>query len=98
MTNLHDLATAAAKGSDAADFLDHIAWTEVIEPQLLREREALMQELVQATLSPNPKTNAALAAGKIAGLDWFRHRLAQLIREGKDAAATMGRLNVSLAD
>ena len=31
-----EVATIAAKGIDTADFLDHIAWTEVIKPALER--------------------------------------------------------------
>ncbi len=95
--DLHKTAESAAMGADVQDWLDHIAWTDAIEPRLLATREALTRELVQATLNPGPKSSAAEVAGKIAGIDFVRAEISRLVREGRDAQKTLARLNVSLA-
>lgn len=96
--NLSETAVKAAKGSDTSEFLHHIAWTDVIEPKLLTAREALTRELVQATLNPGPKACAPEIAGKINGIDWLRNELVRLISEGREASATLGRMNISIAE
>ena len=93
-----ETAVKAAKGSDVQQWLDHIAWTDVIEPKLLTAREALTRELVQATLNPGPKACAPEIAGKINGIDWLRAELLRLIKDGKEASAVLGRMNVSIAE
>lgn len=95
---LSETAVKAAKGSDTSQFLDHIAWTDVIEPQMLAARDALSRELVQATLNPGPKVSALEIAGKMNGIDWVRNLLVRIISEGREASATLGRLNVSIAE
>ena len=46
-----EVATIAAKGIDTADFLDHIAWTEVIKPALEGAKAKLTKQLVDTILA-----------------------------------------------
>ncbi len=94
---IQETALAAAQGIDTEDFLNHIAWDEVILPRLRETREALTRELVQAVLNPAKGTDMATIAGKVAGIDYTIALLLRLVREGKTARTTLQEQNISFA-
>lgn len=96
--NIPETAVRAAKGIDTADWLDHIAWTDCIEPKLLATRDALTKELVQATLNPGPQAKPAELAGKIAGIDFVRAEIVRLVRDGRSASDDLRQRGISLKD
>lgn len=96
--NIPETAVRAAKGQDTQDWLDHIAWTDVIEPKLLATRDSLTRELVQATLNPKPGSCAAEVAGKINGIDFVRTEIQRLVRDGRAAASDLRQRGISLQE
>lgn len=96
--NHSKLAETAAKGIDTADFLGHIAWTEVIRPLLLRDREALTRQLVDLTLRPpsGPSESREQVAGKIFGIDHTLRVIEKLVRDGDSARAELAAQNLYL--
>jgi flagellar biosynthesis regulator FlaF len=98
--NITETATRAAKGADVRDWLDHIAWTDVIEPRLAALREARTRELVQATLNPGAAKvrSTAEVAGEIHGIDYVRNLLQQLIKDGRAADVELKQHGISLKD
>lgn len=96
MSTIAETALKAAQGADTQDFLDHIAWTDVIKPKLLETRELLTKELVGAVLSPKPSENKEQIAGKIHGIDHVIRTIEQLVREGKQASKVLAAQNISL--
>lgn len=49
-----NLNETVAKGQDLAEYLDHIAWSGIVEPWLLRQKEVYQSWLVDVVLSHKP--------------------------------------------
>lgn len=97
--NITETAVRAAKGADVRDWLDHIAWTDVIEPRLTALREARTKELVQVTLNPGTaKRSTAEIAGEINGLDYVKNLLIGLVKDGRLADKELAGRGISLKD
>lgn len=99
MSTLSDIALKSAYGIDTEDFLDHIAWTEVILPRLTSMRDNLTKELVGAVLSPNtskPNENKEQIAGKIHGIDYVIRTIESIVREGRQATKVLQSQNITL--
>lgn len=94
--NLADTALKAAQGSDTEQFLDHIAWTDVICPKLLERRDILTKELVDSVLNATSSSNKEQVAGCIHGIDFAIRTIEALVREGRNASATLRSHNISL--
>lgn len=80
-----------AKAEDTQDLLNHIAWTDVIKPELLRRRDAYAKQLVNATLGQTlPEgTTREMIAGRILGIDDLISLLERILRDGSRAAEQM---------
>ena len=82
-----NLVLSAAQGIDTEDFLNHIAWTDIIYPNLLKQKEILSSKLVGSVLrqlAPNEETREQLA-GKILGLDYTIKLITELVHQGRKA-------------
>lgn len=85
--NTRELANLAAKAEDTQDLLNHIAWTDVVKPELLRRRDAYAKQLVNATLGqvlPEGQTREMIA-GRILGIDDLISLLERILRDGHRA-------------
>lgn len=92
-------ALTAAKGADTEDLLDHIAWTDVVLPKFLADREFLTKKLVDMTLAPiapGSETKEQVA-GKIYGIDYAIKTLEKIVKDGKSAKQTLAANNISLS-
>lgn len=85
---------AAAQAEDLGDLLDHIAWTEVLRPALLRERDNYTKMLVNSTLGlpVTIRTEAGAVqltheqlAGKIYGIDYIIDLVEKILTKGTRA-------------
>jgi len=96
--NLAETALKAAQGSDTEQFLDHIAWTDVIRPKLADMREVLTKELVGAVLTPSSTAaqNKEQIAGKIHGIDFVIRTIEALVREGRNASKALASQNIAI--
>lgn len=89
---------AAAQGIDTLDLLDHIAWTDVLRPQLDKAREALTRRLVDLTLRPTKdgEETREMIAGKLWGLEWVTKLIEEILRRGGDAKSALAAVNMHL--
>jgi hypothetical protein len=95
----------AAQAEDLKDLLTHIAWTDVLEPQFAKAKDALSALLVQAVLG-QPVTLQSVAgpvaltaeqiAGKIYGLDWVQSAIVRILRRGDNAIEELRKSGLSL--
>lgn len=98
---------AVAKGQDLGDLLDHIAWREVLRPELLKERDNYTKLLVNSTLGlpvvvdtkQGPMTvSKEQLAGKIYGIDFIITTIEKILSLGFRAADELRAHGLSLAD
>jgi hypothetical protein len=77
----------AAQAEDLQDLLNHIAWTDVILPQLTDLKSKFSSQLSQVLLNPNiPGAPTALQlAAKIQGIDFITTLFASILRQGASA-------------
>jgi hypothetical protein len=99
MNNIQKLYTQAAQAVDTTDLLDHLAWTEVLEPALKKYRDQISTELytriLNRTIDPNSPTIEQLA-GKVAGIDWVFTLLKRILREGGNAKNVLRELDINV--
>ena len=98
---------AVAKAEDMEDLLDHIAWREVLRPELMKERENYTKLLVNSTLGmpvvmdtkqgPTAVTKEQLA-GKIYGIDFIVATIEKILTAGYRAADELRARGLSLAN
>lgn len=83
----HNLYVSAAKAEDTESLLNHIAWTDVVRPELLRRREMWAKMLVTSTLGTSlPEgTTREMLAGRILGIDDVISLLEKILRDGARA-------------
>ena len=96
----------AAKAEDLNDLLSHIAWTDVLRPALLRERENYTKLLVSSTLGAPvevatrtgtaPVTREQLA-GRIYGIDYIMGLVERVMEKGIRAATELDRAGVHIS-
>jgi hypothetical protein len=95
---------AAAKAEDIENLLQHIAWTDVILPDLTRNREMWTKLLVAATLGqpvkvPTLDGYAELSkeqlAGRISGVDYVISYFEKILTEGAKAVAELRSKGIS---
>ncbi len=89
-------ALSAAQGMDTHDLLNHIAWTDVIKPQLLAAKSILTQRLVDATLSPQKEGSETREqlAGKLFGINFIENTLEKILRDGDRSKAALANQNL----
>lgn len=89
----------AAQAADLQDLLNHIAWTDVILPQLDSARKLLTEQLVALVLAPptdKPRESQEQIAGKLYGIDFITKKLSQILREGARAKEDLASQNIFL--
>jgi hypothetical protein len=100
-----DLFVDAAKAEDLSDLLNHIAWTDVLRPALMREREMYTKLLVASTLGAPVEvaTHSGTAtltkeqlAGKIYGIDYILNLMETVIKKGARAVEELSRAGVHI--
>jgi hypothetical protein len=88
----------AARAEDVENLLQHIAWSDVIRPDLDRQREMYTKLLVAATLGqpvkvPTIDGYAELSkeqlAGRISGFDYVISYFEKILTEGAKAVAEL---------
>jgi hypothetical protein len=93
--------TAAAKSEDLQNLLHHIAWTDVISPELKNLKEEYMSVLTAAvlgrefTMGGAPITKEQLA-GRIEGISFIHELFARILKEGRIAIEKCKRQNLNL--
>lgn len=98
---------AAAKAEDLGDLLDHIAWREVILPELVKARDNYTKMLVSSTLglpiSVNTGAGAAVItreqlAGRIDGINFIMGLMEDILKRGYRAAEELRANGLSLVN
>lgn len=95
----------AYKAEDLSDLLSHIAWTDTVQPALLRERDQLTRALVSSTLGLPVQAKTAEGvvtvtreqlAGKIYGIDYILTMFEKLLRRGEVATKQLKELGINV--
>lgn len=89
VTHLHE---DAAMAEDLGDLLDHLAWTDVLRPALLRTKSQISQRLASAVLGTageSEKCTAQQLAGMSYGIDAVITAVEGILRKGRMAAETL---------
>ena len=86
---------AATKGKDLRDWLDHLAWTDVLRPAMEQERSFYQTILVNATLGADPSVKDSNGvvhtitkeqlAGRIQGIDYVLTLIERILEKGEKA-------------
>jgi len=96
----------AAKAEDLGSLLDHIGWTEVLRPALIREKEVYTKLLVSSTLGMPVTITTATGpvslsqeqlAGKIYGIDYILDVVEKILSRGARAVAELRSRGVNLS-
>lgn len=89
-------ALKAAQGMDVQDLLDHIAWTDVIRPQLDAAKTLLTNRLVDTTLNPQKEGTETREqiAGKLHGIVWIQQKLEKILAEGSRSKEALAAENL----
>ena len=95
MKSSQELLRAAADADSLGNMLQHLAWTDTLEPQLLAHREVLVRQLTESVLGRTTfvQTNAKIAvplkpehlAGRIAGIDFILDLMKKVLVAGEKA-------------
>jgi hypothetical protein len=88
----------AAQGMDTEDFLEHIAWTDVIKPKFLEAKSILTKRLVASVLEPAQSGGESREqiAGKLWGIDYAIKEIETIVREGRSAKQIMRQHDIDL--
>ena len=89
---------AAMQGADTEDFLQHIAWQEVVLPELRKTITILTKQLVDSTLVPSKEGQPSKEqiAGKLFGIDWTIKVIEDIVSKGKVASKELASHNYSV--
>ena len=93
-----ETANLAAQGIDTEDFLQHIAWQNVILPKLEDAKRRLTDRLVASVLTApraGDETREQLA-GKLQGIDFAIKLIQDIVKEGRKAKEVLAQNNISL--
>jgi len=100
MPSLPNLAMDAAKAQDLSDLASHIAWTDIVSPELTKLRETYSTQLVQKVLNApgsSPLTIEQLA-GRIEGIDFIKRLFTRIIEKGEKAQSLLRERQFILED
>lgn len=93
-----NLFLEAAKSEDLQDLLNHLAWTDVLRPALIKEKEMFTTLLVNCTLGQpvQVQSNGGLVdvtkeqiAGKIYGITYIQNLIEKVMTTGIKAVAEL---------
>lgn len=106
MPLISDLQLDALKADDVKDLLHHIAWTDVIQPALLKQREAYTKQLVSSTLGTPIEGQTSMGnsyvvspeqlAGRISGIDFILDLFTKILSRGDHALDALRKMNINL--
>ncbi len=87
MTALDQKTEDAYKAHDLGDLLDHIAWTDVLKPELLKSKAAYARRLTDAVLSRTAEETMKpeQLAGICYGIDMVVGAIEGILRKGISA-------------
>lgn len=94
----NNIYVTAAQGIDTEAFLDHIAWTDVIKPELEHQKSILSAKLVGSVLrqlGPMDETREQLA-GKIIGIEFVMKLISDLVSKGRKAQEELSLNNIHI--
>jgi len=94
-----NIALKAAQGMDLNDLLNHIAWTDVVKPELDDAKARLTKRLVDATLKPQQEgteTREQLA-GMLYGIQFIELTFARILREGARSKEELAKMNLFIS-
>lgn len=91
----------AAKGEDTKDLLNHIAWTDVISPELLRLKDEYINLLTAAVLGQQLMQNGIpitkeMLAGRVEGITFIHNLFARILKDGARAVEQCKKININL--
>lgn len=96
----------AYKAEDLDNLLDNIAWTDIVRPALIHEREQLTKSLVSSTLGLPIQAKTAAGtieitreqlAGKIFGIDYIMNLFEKILTRGEVAERYLKELGVNIS-
>lgn len=96
MTNPTDKILKATQSIDTLDLLDHIAWTNILKPQLDHAKRILTEKLVAQTLgtaSPGTETKEQVA-GKLYGITYITTMFEKILSQGTSARQSLADENI----
>lgn len=97
----------AAKAEDLNSLLDHIAWTDVLRPALMQERDRYTKLLVSSTLGAPIQVQTATGpvslsreqlAGKIYGIDSIVDLMERILSRGLRGIAELKSRGVNITE
>ncbi len=89
------LGITVLKGHDTAEFLEHIAWEELILPALRADQKIISEQLVGAVLGTAKSAESQhQLAGKVWGIEWTIKRIEEFVREGERAREALAQRNL----
>lgn len=85
---------AVYHAQDVADLCNHIAWEEVLKPDLLKTREIFSKQLVSSVLgdkiqTPSGVVSSEQLAGKIFGIDFIVMKIEKILSLGDISRAKL---------
>jgi hypothetical protein len=91
MSTTKSLIESTTKADDLNDLLHHIAWEELILPELTKHRDILTTQLVDKTLGRGQTTPYTVEqlAGHIHGIDFIKRLLTRIIEKGEKATTIL---------
>jgi hypothetical protein len=91
MSNFRNTVEAAARGTDLADLLNHIAWTDIIVPELTKAKDRYSTTLVQKVLGNSNSSTLTIEqlAGRIAGIEFVYDLLTRIVERGEKASTIL---------
>lgn len=83
--------TAAAMAEDLGDLLDHLAWTDVLKPALLKSKLDIAARLSAAVLggSVEGEKRPEQLAGMCYGIDTVISEIEKILRKGRSASESL---------
>lgn len=89
------------QGIDTEDFLEHIAWKDLIKPRLLEAKAMLTQRLVASVLNDDSAREAEgkeRIAGKIFGIDFVIREIEKFVTDGRKARSLLAQNNIHIEE
>lgn len=91
----------ALMGQDLDNLLEHIAWGQIVQPELLKHKSNYETLLVQSVLGQqiiNQSTNQIISkemlAGRIEGINWIMMYLKNVLSKGVKAQEKLAAVNM----
>jgi hypothetical protein len=89
---------AALKGADLQNLLEHIAWTDILEPELQRRRQLYQDMICKKVLGEPTQNQMSLEqlAGRVAGIDYTLNIIKHVLTKGESALKSLRESGIHL--